>query len=49
MSEASPTQPPKLTNAQKETARRLGMSEKEYSDNTAKLIQRGKIRPENIR
>ena len=49
MSEANPIQPPKLTNAQRETARRLGMSEKEYADNTAKLIRTGKINPENIR
>ena len=49
MSEASPTQPPKLTNAQKDAARRLLMSEKEYAANAAELIKRGKILPENIR
>lgn len=48
MAEAN-QEPPKLTNAQKETARRLGMSEKEYHANTVELIRKGKIRPENIR
>ena len=48
MAEATPA-PPKLTNAQKETARRLGMSEKEYQSATAKLIASGKINPANIR
>ena len=39
----------KLTAAQKDTARRLGMSEKEYAANTAELVRRGKINPENIK
>lgn len=49
MAETTQAQPPKLTNAQKETARRLGMSEKEYHANTVELIKRGKIRAENIK
>lgn len=49
MSDQQQQQQPKLTNAQKDTARRLGMTEKEYSANTAELVRRGKIRPENIR
>lgn len=38
-----------LTTAQKETARRLGMTEKEYASNTAELIKRGKIKREDLR
>jgi phage I-like protein len=50
MSEANQTQPtPNLTAAQKDTARRLGMSEKEYAKNTAELIRRGKIDPNNLK
>lgn len=47
MSDDKKTMP--LTNAQKETARRFGMTEKEYADNTEKLIQKGKIKREDIR
>ncbi len=51
MSEATQqqSQPQKLTAAQKETAQRLGMSEKEYGDKTAELIKRGRINPEHLK
>jgi DNA-binding Lrp family transcriptional regulator len=37
-----------LTPTQKETARRLGMTEKEYSDNVKKLVASGKLNKGNI-
>ena len=50
MSEANQQQQlPKLTEAQKDAARRTGLSEKEFAEATAKLIRSGKINPENIR
>jgi hypothetical protein len=46
MSNERPT--PQLSTAQKETARRLGIPEKEYASHTAELIKRGKIKREDI-
>ena len=37
-----------LTKDQKDTARRLGMSEKEYAAQTDKGIKSGRINPSNI-
>lgn len=34
---------PNLSNAEKETARRIGMSEREYSSAKSELVRRGKI------
>jgi hypothetical protein len=39
---------PSLTTAQRETARRLGMSEREYADAAAAQIKSGKLKKENI-
>jgi hypothetical protein len=40
---------PSLTTAQKDTARRIGMTEREYADAAAKQIERGKLKKEDIR
>lgn len=37
-----------LTSNQKEAARRLGMTEKQYSEATAAQVKRGKINPKDI-
>lgn len=45
MSDQKPNQPaPNLSNAEKDTARRLGMSAGEYSSAKQELVKRGKIR-----
>ena len=50
MSEANQQQQlPKLTEAQKDAARRTGVSEKEFAESTARLIQSGRINPANIK
>ena len=50
MSQANqPTAEPRLTDAQKEAARRMNINEKEYAKLTADLIKTGRINPENIK
>ena len=51
MSEANQQQQqaaPNLTKAQKETAKRLGMSEKEYAVQVDRGIKSGRLNPNNI-
>lgn len=48
MSDEKNSAPPKLTIAQKETAKRLGMSEKDYATCAAEQIKRGKLKREHI-
>ena len=41
-------QQPTLTNKQKDTARRLGMTEKQYFEATVAQIKRGKMQAKDI-